>query len=408
MIGPGAYLHRWTAPGKTFIQRTKKIKNPQEPRGTTCRLQNLCVGSSWVFALQCTTAGPYNVWEACYWPKGKTPHLAECQWALASMKSTWKRKGVKVQVQAEAKEEIGETHGREQGEEKGKEQTIKSHTWMTMRMRPSVNQHLSQCRITHHSARALCRRKGDVWGVPFTHPVGCSRLLSAVNETYCSKHEELEEEGCHFWYCWKGIGSARSSPVSRWRRFMVVTAARKSDRSRIGAFCPFFLMWNTNILDISDIPLWIGSRSGLPVPIYPFRCISARCSQFGVANHDVLGLSENDREFLHNYFWCLSSTRWRRYRTVSQLQFYRAEHHGVALSWLRCVGLREPPVAICWSFGWIRFQPRGVRRRNRSLLDSNKEGIENIALLELFRITRITLHCPFSRIIAFDSSRNGL
>ena len=41
--------------------------------------------------------------------------------------------GIQVKVQAE-EEEIGETHGREQGEEQ-REQTIKSHTWMTMWMR---------------------------------------------------------------------------------------------------------------------------------------------------------------------------------------------------------------------------------------------------------------------------------
>ena len=46
-------------------------------------------------------------------------------------------------------------------------------------------------------------------------------------------------------------------------------------------------------------------------------------------------------------------------------------------------------------FGWIRFQPRDVRRCNRSLLDSNREGIENTAFSEVFRITQITLHCPF-------------
>ena len=52
--------------------------------------------------------------------------------------------GVQVQVQAE-EEEIGETHGREQGEEKGREnkQSLKRMTWMTMRMRRSVHQHLS-------------------------------------------------------------------------------------------------------------------------------------------------------------------------------------------------------------------------------------------------------------------------
>ena len=65
---------------------------------------------------------------------------------------------VKVQVQAE-EEEIGETHGREQSEEKGEnKQSLKrmTHGW------DDAHQHLGQCGITHHSARALCRRKSDV------------------------------------------------------------------------------------------------------------------------------------------------------------------------------------------------------------------------------------------------------
>ena len=37
------------------------------------------------------------------------------------------------------------------------------------------------------------------------------------------------------------------------------------------------------------------------------------------------------------------------------------------------------------TFFWIRFQPRSVRRCSESLLDSNREDIENIALLVLFR-----------------------
>ena len=46
-------------------------------------------------------------------------------------------------------------------------------------------------------------------------------------------------------------------------------------------------------------------------------------------------------------------------------------------------------------FCWIRFQPRSVRKSSWSLLDSKGEDIENIALLVLFRITRIIPHCPF-------------
>ena len=62
------------------------------------------------------------------------------------MKSTWKRKGKQVQVQAE-EEEIGETLGREQGEEKGgNKQSLKRMT----HGRDDAYQHLSQCGITHH------------------------------------------------------------------------------------------------------------------------------------------------------------------------------------------------------------------------------------------------------------------
>ena len=80
-------------------------------------------------------------------------------------------------------------------------------------------------------------------GVLFTHPVGCSRLPSAVNDlptafffnisyelhqfSFHCHHEILEEED-------------RSSPDSRWRRFIIVFAVRKSVRSFIGAFLPDF------------------------------------------------------------------------------------------------------------------------------------------------------------------------
>ena len=94
---------------------------------------------------------------------------------------------VQVSVQVE-EEEMGETHRKEQSEE--------------------------------HSARALCRRKSDVWSVPSTLHVGYNRLLSAVNETHCNKHflnevnswappvsqfhqESLKEEGCHLRYWWE-------------------------------------------------------------------------------------------------------------------------------------------------------------------------------------------------------------
>ena len=117
--------------------------------------------------------------------------------------------------------------------------------WRAQTLEPWVN-------VVWHNITSAHKheKKGDVWGVLFTPPVGCSRLPSAENDPVLKKnelhqflshclHEELEEEdGCHLWYWWKGMGSGRSSRDSRWRRFINVTAVRKSDRSLIGAFLP--------------------------------------------------------------------------------------------------------------------------------------------------------------------------
>ena len=95
-------------------------------------------------------------------------------------------------------------------------------------------------------------------------------------------HEELEEEdGCHLFGSLIGVSSVHS--------------------------CPTCSVWDTNFFDISHIPQRIGGRSGLPVPICPLRCTSPRSRQFWVASHDILDLVGNDREFHHNSFWYISS-----------------------------------------------------------------------------------------------------
>ena len=123
-----------------------------------------------------------------------------------------------------------------------------------------------------------------------TSPVGCSRLLSAVNGLTTTKktckvsilssfvkklhngshrslrcsftssdvldfllifhelhqesshcHQDVldeEDDGCHFWYYQEGIGASRSSPDSRRRRCNFVKASLKSERSFIGLFLP--------------------------------------------------------------------------------------------------------------------------------------------------------------------------
>ena len=149
-----------------------------------------------------------------------------------------------------------------------------------------------------------------------------------------SQFQESLEEECRLRYCWGEMGCATSSSNSRWRRFLIMTAARKSDRSRSARLCPIYSIWDTTVLGLSWIPLWIDGTCDLSVPIRPSRCTSAQSSQFWVAIHDRLGVFENDREFPGNVllerqlFFGISSTRWKRYGTLSVLQFCRAEHHG--------------------------------------------------------------------------------
>ena len=129
--------------------------------------------------------------------------------------------------------------------------------------------------------------------------------------------ESLEEEGCH---------SARSSPDSRWRRLLVVTAARKSDRSRNGAFLP----------DLSNV------RHHCPWYLLLFQLVNLDALQLGPANFE-LRFTKNlvSKKTIVNsfvmFFLAVNSFATlprveRRYGTVSVLQVYRAEHHGVALS----------------------------------------------------------------------------
>ena len=149
-----------------------------------------------------------------------------------------------------------------------------------------------------------------------THPVGYSGSPSTVNETNCNKkdhlkfyhelhqfldvsqfHQESLEEECHLRYCWGGVGSATCLPDWWWRRLLRETAARKSDRSRIGAFLP-------DLFTVRYHCPWCLLDSSVEMVRVVFFCkfvhifALARSSQFWVAIHDRLGLWENDREYL--------------------------------------------------------------------------------------------------------------
>ena len=96
--------------------------------------------------------------------------------------------------------------------------------------------------------------------------------------------------------------------------------------------CPIRSVRYTSFPDISHVPQRMGSRSGLPVPIYPLRCTSTQSSQFWVAKHDILGLVGNDREFLQVSFWDISSVHCGPQNALSVRRFRRAEHRGVSPS----------------------------------------------------------------------------
>ena len=94
-----------------------------------------------------------------------------------------------------------------------RDQTHKSmkHGWS------DAHKHSSQCRVTDNYTCAQIREKRDVRSVLFTHSIGCSGLLSAVNDlaktnfflkkyephqfSFHCHHEVLEEEEdeCHLW-----------------------------------------------------------------------------------------------------------------------------------------------------------------------------------------------------------------
>ena len=94
---------------------------------------------------------------------------------------------VEVKVQAE-EEKIGETHRREQGEEKERTDNHSSAWHMDGMTRTNTWANV----VTHIITRARCEReKGDVWGVLFTLPVGCSRLLSAGKRNPPQQIEKL-------------------------------------------------------------------------------------------------------------------------------------------------------------------------------------------------------------------------
>ena len=169
-------------------------------------------------------------------------------------------------------------------------------------------------------------KKGDVWGVLFTHSIGCSRLLSAGNDPATTNQKFCIMSSTRFYPTaimknWKKNTDATFGFVEKvWVQVALLLVLSGDDSLmwhwfgsliRVSSVysCPICSVWDTNVFDISHIPHRIKNRSGFPVPIYPLRCTSPRSSQFWVANHDILNLVGCDREFHQISFWDISSAR---------------------------------------------------------------------------------------------------
>ena len=172
----------------------------------------------------------------------------------------------------------------------------------------------------------------------FTHPVGCSRLLSTVNDlttirknlqsvtsgqlceetaqrvppsydaalsraqrclTLMNSMSSTSNRSTATMMCWmkkttNAVSANRSSPDSRWRRCNFVNPSPKSDRSFIGALCPHVLR---EIHQFFKSQKLVG-RHAIGDPDADFF----KFDQFWVASHEILNLAGSDHEFLEKIF----------------------------------------------------------------------------------------------------------
>ena len=322
-------------------------------------------------------------------PGGKTPHhLAEAQAMFALALSTWM-----------------------------KEKTLNRSSWMTLEMtwRARADTWANVVWYTF-CMRTVQEMTCEVF--LFEHLIGYSGSPSTVDETNCNKKKDevtslkISWAPPTFGRFTPGIACGRvPSPVLQWKYW----------------FCCNFLTWfRMKTVFERDCTSEIWSKSHRH-----FFCLTSMWDTLSLVSFEFL-FRETVRvillcQLVHLYAlcsvqpvlscdsrktWTLIKRQWipfswspwestllqhlfHAFHTFSILQFCRVEHHGDAHSWLRRAGQGEHPVIVFETFFWIRFQPRTVRKCSRSLLDSNREDILSIALSELFRMTRRTLHCPF-------------
>ena len=129
---------------------------------------------------------PHDLWRGAL--LAQRARLGEVHRGSCSEDIHMEEEKVEVKVQeAEVEDRENARKRAKWGSKRENKQSLRrmTHGW------DDAHQHLSQCGITHHYACALWTRKNDVWSVLFTHPVGCSRLLSPGKRTYYSIKQKI-------------------------------------------------------------------------------------------------------------------------------------------------------------------------------------------------------------------------
>ena len=134
-----------------------------------------------------------KLWEGCFRPRGQTPHLAECQWKIASITTTWRKR---FSSRFRRRDKSNTRRGTRQRTESHR--TDNRTTWMTMQMTWNALVHI----------RELCNTLFIVHRKKVS--VKCSVHTATVNETYCNKqlfskrnwtHELKQSNARHEWPC---------------------------------------------------------------------------------------------------------------------------------------------------------------------------------------------------------------
>ena len=194
-----------------------------------------------------------NLWEGCYWPKGQTPELAEC----TGMSLRWSPHGRgKGRSQGSGRRrDTRNTRKRARWRKRREQRITQAHdTWMGWHL-PTLE---PWANVVSHIVKSGAV-KAKKWRVRCTvyRPVGCSRLLSAVNEATATNNWKM------IFFSWTPPAFVPIPPWRTWTRRVPPLILLKRNR-----FCTFFSCFSVEAVHECDCGSEVWSKS--------HRCILAR------------------------------------------------------------------------------------------------------------------------------------